>query len=115
MPLILKPQDGPTLQPFTFSPSPPATATSLLTANSVDDAASTAVPVSEATPAAWSYEERVAARTLLRPPADLLQERDMPSLGAYPLGERSDQGRGLVGCESCSRVVMVHAFEEHQR
>lgn len=109
MPLVLKPYEGQPLAPFTFSPSPPATSLDPLDG----DAAASGARAEAAKPA--TFEDRAAAKALLRPPADFAQERDMPILGARPLGDRSEPGRGLVSCESCSRVVMENAWTEHQR
>lgn len=50
-----------------------------------------------------------------KPPGDLLQERDMPLLGSMPLAGRMEAGRALVKCDSCSRIVMEHAWAEHHR
>jgi hypothetical protein len=111
MPLILKPYDGPELQPFTFSPSPPQSATFL---DQNDGNAPSGSSGREKSRKA-TFEDRAGANALLRPPADFLQERDMPMLGARPLGERSEPGRGLLSCETCSRVVMEHAWPDHQR
>lgn len=86
MTLKLKPRSS--LPPFTFSPSPPPPPTQLNT---------TATPDGP------------------RPPTDFFQERDMHMFGAWPLGDRTEAGRGLVRCKKCERVFMEAAAVEHMR
>ncbi len=93
MPLVLKPGPADAV-PFSFSPSPPASAADEHGAGATGDAAEGSAP---------------------RPPADFLQERDMQMLGALPLAGRGELGRGLVRCAKCHRPTMESSWVEHER